>query len=364
VKKKNKFSTCLFNFSKKSLKNFQTILLSHRSIPFNPSFIMKKLLIFAFMPLFLFGCEALETDTSENSDAQNNQRISPNTNTEAPVENPFADLPSLRELIEDNNDVSVFLEALAALNAQNILDAENQQITLFLPTNEAFDQIPETIRTDLFKEENKRALDTLIAYHIAQGRGNLADFADGAIIRSLLADNGILINIEEDGGYLINKGARIVGDAMEGSNGVIFMIDSVLIPQNFLQAPEETPAETEATPDTETMTDETDTMTDPEATEENMEADETAAENTPAEDAQTEEMPIEENQTPETETEQTPADETANETEEVILVPIPEADEENMNTEAETTPAEDSPTEETQDSETGTDTTNEEKPTE
>lgn len=212
---------------------------------------MKKLLLFALIPAFLFGCEALE-DSDNQQNAENNQRITPDAQeTQVPAENPYADLPTLRDVIGNNDDVSIFLDSLSALNAENLLDAENQQVTLFVPTNDAFDQIPEQIRTDLFKEENKRALDTLIAYHIATGRGYTDDFTDGAIIRSLLSDNGILINIEEDGGFLINKGARIVGDALEASNGMVYMIDSVLIPQNFLQAPEnaDAPAEenTEAT---------------------------------------------------------------------------------------------------------------------
>lgn len=143
-------------------------------------------------------------------------------------------LPFLRKLIEKRSDISIFLDSLSLINADSILDNTDEKITIFIPTDEAFYQIPENILTDLFKEENKASLDTLIAYHIVPGIKKISDFSNGIILSTLLSDNGILINLDKDGQFLLNRGAYIIGDAIEGSNGIVYFIDSVLIPQDFL----------------------------------------------------------------------------------------------------------------------------------
>lgn len=177
---------------------------------------MKKLLLLLLVPFVFTGCVFSDDDR----------------NVEYYEEHPYADFPTLQEIVNEREDMYTFSRALKALDAENFLSSD-VQFTLFVPTDEAFNQVPTEVREELFLPENKKKLDTLIGYHVAKGRGTSDEFFDGAVVQTLLKDNGILINVEEDGSFLINNGARVVEADIQASNGVIFFIDSVLVPQGF-----------------------------------------------------------------------------------------------------------------------------------
>ncbi len=253
---------------------------------------MKKIFILSLFALLVVGCGSTETE-SETAD---NVRIS----ADAQTNSEYAEFPLLKDIVAEQTNVGMFMQAIETLEAQAILE-NNHQVTVFIPTDEAFNQIPENIRTQLFQPEQKRNLDMLIAYHLVKGRGEAEDFTDGIIIQSLLPDNGILINKDEEGVLTINNGALVIGEPLIGSNGIAYLINSVLIPRDFLQTPEDGEAETtETTTEDDMNTEETTETTTEEVmentedtTETEMNEDEVTTEATTEDDMNTEETTME-----------------------------------------------------------------------
>jgi uncharacterized surface protein with fasciclin (FAS1) repeats len=99
--------------------------------------------------------------------------------------------------------------------------------TVFAPTDEAFGKLPEETLNDLLKPENKQKLQRILTYHVVPGRVASADVVK---LRSAKAVSGDTIDIKANGGSVMVDGARVVKTDVQASNGVIHVIDSVILP--------------------------------------------------------------------------------------------------------------------------------------
>jgi uncharacterized surface protein with fasciclin (FAS1) repeats len=98
--------------------------------------------------------------------------------------------------------------------------------TVFAPTNAAFDKLPAGTVEGLLKPEKKDDLRNILEYHVSVGVYKLENLQDGQTINQVNLDN-ITIGVK-DGKYTVN-GANIVA-TVPASNGVIYVIDGVLLP--------------------------------------------------------------------------------------------------------------------------------------
>jgi uncharacterized surface protein with fasciclin (FAS1) repeats len=98
--------------------------------------------------------------------------------------------------------------------------------TVFAPTNDAFNLLPAGTVEGLLKPESKDALRNILEYHVAVGVYKLENLKDGQTINQVNLDN-VTIGVK-DGKYTVN-GANIVG-TVPASNGVVYVIDAVLLP--------------------------------------------------------------------------------------------------------------------------------------
>jgi uncharacterized surface protein with fasciclin (FAS1) repeats len=121
--------------------------------------------------------------------------------------------------------------------------------TVFAPSDEAFRSFLEandlSVRALLANEE---LLQALVHYHVVEGSYSFADLSDMESIPSLLADSEINITFEDDV-LRLNNYAAVIIENVAASNGVLHVIDQVLIPADFRDSmivPEMTP-EPEAT---------------------------------------------------------------------------------------------------------------------
>jgi len=118
---------------------------------------------------------------------------------------------------------------VAALKAAEYVDALTNvgPFTVFAPTNEAFDALPEGTLATLTKPDNQRKLRDILEYHVLLGVYKAGDFVDG---RKMGTADGRSIEIEitADGTVLVN-GGKILG-SIQASNGIIHVIDKVLVP--------------------------------------------------------------------------------------------------------------------------------------
>ncbi len=101
--------------------------------------------------------------------------------------------------------------------------------TVFAPTNAAFEKLPAGTVETLLKPENKEKLTGILTYHVVPGRYTAADIKEGMTLKTV---NGQMLTFNmKDGKWWINESAMIeIADVMS-SNGVTFVIDSVLLPK-------------------------------------------------------------------------------------------------------------------------------------
>ena len=101
--------------------------------------------------------------------------------------------------------------------------------TVFAPTDEAFAKLPAATLEDLLKPENKTKLQRILTYHVVAGR---VSSSDAAKMRSAKAVSGDTIDIGADGGSVTVDDAKVVKADIAASNGVIHVIDSVILPDD------------------------------------------------------------------------------------------------------------------------------------
>lgn len=117
---------------------------------------------------------------------------------------------------------------VAALEAANYVTsvAASGPLTVFAPTNAAFDALPEGTVESLVKPEAADDLREILKYHVTTSGLETSTFKDGQIIAMA---NGKKVTMGvKDGKYTIN-GANIVA-SFKASNGVLHIIDAVLLP--------------------------------------------------------------------------------------------------------------------------------------
>ena len=100
--------------------------------------------------------------------------------------------------------------------------------TIFAPTNAAFLALPAGTVEGLLKPESKGDLTNILTYHVVAGAVKAADLKDGQMIKTL--QGGELVVSIKDGKVMIN-GANVTAADLEGTNGVVHVIDAVLIPK-------------------------------------------------------------------------------------------------------------------------------------
>ncbi len=137
--------------------------------------------------------------------------------------------PSTKNLVATAVDAGSFKTLAAALKAAELVEALSGKgpFTVFAPTDEAFSKLPAGTVENLLKPENKDKLAAILSYHVTPGRVYSDAAAQGANVKSLQGQE--LKTRGQDGKVMVN-GARVVQADIDATNGVIHVIDSVLIP--------------------------------------------------------------------------------------------------------------------------------------
>lgn len=124
-----------------------------------------------------------------------------------------------------NPDFSTLVTAVKAAGLADTLSGEGP-FTVFAPTNEAFAKLPAGTVDDLLKPENKDKLVAVLTYHVVPGKVTAADVGK---LTSAKTVNGKAISIDTRNGVKIDNAIVTAAD-VKASNGVIHVIDSVILP--------------------------------------------------------------------------------------------------------------------------------------
>jgi len=121
-------------------------------------------------------------------------------------------------------DFSTLVAAVTAAGLGDALSGEGP-LTVFAPTNAAFEALPEGLLEKLLLPENKDVLVKILTYHVVAAKVMAADVAAGDVT-SL---EGSTFAVTTDGGVKVND-ANVTATDVPASNGVIHVIDAVIVP--------------------------------------------------------------------------------------------------------------------------------------
>jgi uncharacterized surface protein with fasciclin (FAS1) repeats len=127
----------------------------------------------------------------------------------------------------DAGSFNTFSKALVAADLIPTLKGEGP-FTVFAPTDEAFSKLPPETLADLFKPENKSKLQSILTYHVVPGKLMANEVVSMSEAKTV---NGGNLMIKTDMGKVMIDNAQITQTDIECSNGLIHVIDTVIMPQ-------------------------------------------------------------------------------------------------------------------------------------
>ena len=134
-----------------------------------------------------------------------------------------------QNLVETAVNAGSFNTLVAAVKAADLVDAlsGDKPMTVFAPTDEAFAKLPDGTVEMLLKPENKDKLTEILTYHVVKGRVYSDQAVEAGSAKTL--QGGKVEIVVEDGKAMVNN-AEIITTDIDASNGVIHVIDTVIMP--------------------------------------------------------------------------------------------------------------------------------------
>lgn len=134
-----------------------------------------------------------------------------------------------KDIVDTATAAGSFSTLAKALQAADLVDTLKGEgpFTVFAPTDDAFAKLPQGTLEDLLKPANKAKLRRILSYHVVPGRVMATDVLK---LNSAKAVSGDTIDINASGGSVRVEEARVIKTDITASNGVIHVIDSVILP--------------------------------------------------------------------------------------------------------------------------------------
>lgn len=137
-----------------------------------------------------------------------------------------------KDIVDTAVAAGSFKTLAAALQAAGLVDTLKGAgpFTVFAPTDEAFAKLPKGTVEDLLKPENKAKLTAILTYHVVPGKVMAAQVVtmNGKEAKTV---NGQSVKISVNGNMVMVDGAHVVKTDVAASNGVIHVIDTVILPR-------------------------------------------------------------------------------------------------------------------------------------
>jgi uncharacterized surface protein with fasciclin (FAS1) repeats len=170
------------------------------------------------LSLFAVACGDDEEEPAAAAPAATEQTTTP------PAEEAGDDIVTLAQ---GNQDLSTLVDAVTAAELVETLQGEGP-FTVFAPTNAAFEKVDQATLQDLLEPENREQLESILTYHVVPGEMKAADLKSGTVETV----NGEQLEVEVDGDTVRVGGATVAQADVDASNGVVHVIDTVLMPKS------------------------------------------------------------------------------------------------------------------------------------
>jgi uncharacterized surface protein with fasciclin (FAS1) repeats len=135
-----------------------------------------------------------------------------------------------RDIVETAVAAGQFNTLAAALKAAGLVETLKGAgpFTVFAPTDAAFAKLPKGTVEDLLKPENKAKLTAVLTYHVVPGKVMAADVVK---VKDAKTVQGSSLKVNAAGGKVMVDNATVVKTDIAASNGVIHVIDTVVLPK-------------------------------------------------------------------------------------------------------------------------------------
>jgi uncharacterized surface protein with fasciclin (FAS1) repeats len=126
-----------------------------------------------------------------------------------------------------------FKTLVAAVKAAGLVETLSGKgpFTVFAPTDAAFAKLPEGTIRELLKPENKATLIKVLTYHVVAGKVESKDIKNGSVLANTVEGNSIKVTKNSKGVIIDNS--KVIAADVKVSNGVIHVIDTVLLPPDL-----------------------------------------------------------------------------------------------------------------------------------
>lgn len=133
-----------------------------------------------------------------------------------------------RDIVQVASDAK-FNTLVAAVKAAGLVETLQGKgpFTVFAPTDEAFAKLPAGTIQELLKPENKQALTNILTYHVVQGRVPASEVVKLTSAQTVL---GKPVSVQVANGVVSINNAKVVVADIEAANGIVHLIDTVLLP--------------------------------------------------------------------------------------------------------------------------------------
>jgi uncharacterized surface protein with fasciclin (FAS1) repeats len=134
------------------------------------------------------------------------------------------------DIVDTAKEAGAFNTLLAAAEAAGLVDTlkSDGPFTVFAPTDDAFAALPAGTVEDLLKPENKDQLAAILTYHVVPGKVMASDIMGKEMATATV--QGSEVDINATGDAVMVDGATVVTADVEADNGVIHVIDKVIMP--------------------------------------------------------------------------------------------------------------------------------------
>lgn len=178
--------------------------------------IMKMSLFMALIAVFMVTTSCSK-DEEDNMDPQMNEK-------------------SIAQLASDDDQLSILVEALQKADLYDVLNASGSY-TVFAPTNSAFTALLTDLGLNSLDDLTKEQLEPILLYHVLDDQVKSSAIQPGYVYTLSTAapdQNALALFISTSNGVMLNGSSKVVAADVEASNGVVHVIDKVIVPPTIV----------------------------------------------------------------------------------------------------------------------------------